>query len=135
MVSRHRHGTSELAAHGKARHRAPALLRVVRRVDHTGNLVVLTVAGDVDLSTLPVLEHHLAAAAPQNMIVDLDQVGFFSVAGVSALIRASGHARAARRHFAVVASNCPAARVLSLTRAEQSFAVFATVPDAISQLS
>lgn len=74
----------------------------------TGEIVVLRVAGDVDLATLSVLEWALAssiARQPMHLVVDLAGLEFCSARGMSMLFRAGVTAR--ERGFGYAISNVP----------------------------
>jgi anti-anti-sigma factor len=69
---------------------ATALLSVVvQQLDHT--ISVIHVAGEVDMGTGPLLQDHLRkvlATQPVRLVIDLSQVSFMGLAGVSVLISA-----------------------------------------------
>ncbi len=79
---------------------------------------VLTIVGELDLATAPLLELalHDSQRAPA-VVADLSKVGFLGFAGVDVLIRAAQRADSRLRRFAVVASTRPTQRALSLTDA------------------
>ncbi|HEV2087692.1 MAG TPA: anti-sigma factor antagonist [Cryptosporangiaceae bacterium] len=59
----------------------------------TGGAVAVTVAGEVDMATCPVLDEHLRAACQRAgpsgaMVIDLRAVRFFGAAGITVLLAA-----------------------------------------------
>ena len=63
----------------------------------SGHHVVLSVRGDVDLATAPVLRHRLAEALTgvTAVVVDLQGVGFMDSTGLGVLVSAHNRAAAA----------------------------------------
>ncbi|WP_194833136.1 STAS domain-containing protein [Nocardia sp. XZ_19_369] len=79
---------------------------------------LLTIVGELDLATAPLLELALRDSQHARAVVaDLSTVGFLGFAGVDVLIRAAVRADSRLRRFAVVASTRPTQRALSLTDA------------------
>ncbi|MFI9402389.1 STAS domain-containing protein [Nocardia sp. NPDC052316] len=79
---------------------------------------VLTIAGELDLATAPLLELALQDSRHAPAVVaDMSTVGFLGFAGVDVLIRAAQRAESRLRRFAVVASTRSTQRALSLTDA------------------
>src|ERR1700761_3203244 len=58
--------------------------------------VIVTITGDVDIATAPLLRERLArmAAAGTPVVVDLDRVSFIDAAGLGALVGAASQAAA-----------------------------------------
>ena len=77
------------------------------------------VAGELDISTTPILESKLADLEPQTrlVVVDLRQVEFVDSAGVHVLANATSRARSAGRRMVVVRNPATMDRVLTLTGA------------------
>lgn len=62
---------------------------VVQQLDHT--ISVVHIAGEVDMGTGPLLQDHLhkvLATRPERLVIDLSQVSFMGLAGLSVLISA-----------------------------------------------
>jgi anti-sigma B factor antagonist len=79
--------------------------------------VVLTVSGELDLSSAPELERALAesgAGRAQRVVIDLAQLTFMDSTGVSVLVRAKQEADAAGRVLAVRHPNGQVRRLLEL---------------------
>jgi anti-sigma B factor antagonist len=109
---------------------------VVRQTEPRAGLIVVRVAGELDLATAGQLQRQLWEVPPAAVvIVDLSEVRFLAVAGIAVLLRAAGRAREERRGFAVVAVRHIVTRVLRVTGADQEMKVFTTVSDAVRELS
>jgi anti-sigma B factor antagonist len=75
----------------------------VRRDDEDGR-VLLTFAGDLDLSTLPDAEREVRAAeaaAPAVLVVDLSELDFIDSSGVRLVLQAQARARESGRRLAI----------------------------------
>lgn len=83
-----------------------------------GAVLVLEVAGDIDMVSAPELDRRISdlvgRANFQRLVVDLTQVEFLAASGVSCLLRGHAAATAAGREMCVAAGSAPAARVLEL---------------------
>lgn len=92
---------------------------------------VVLVAGELDLATAPLLDAHLAEAARASglLVVDLTEVSFMGVAGITVLTR--HRARADR--FKVVAADRPVLRLFHLLDLVVAFDIHPTLADALSQ--
>jgi anti-sigma B factor antagonist len=108
---------------------------VVRRTEPRAGLIVVHVAGELDLATAGQLERRLLEVPPAAaVIVDLSEVRFLAVAGIAVLLRAAGRARDERRGFAVVVVRHNVTRVLRATGADRETTIFTTVSDAVREL-
>lgn len=79
---------------------------------------VLAISGELDLSSTPELETHLAEAfrsATKVVIVDLRELDFIDSTGLSALVRANQQAQDAGCEFGIVNGGAQVRRLLSLT--------------------
>ncbi|MFE5288744.1 STAS domain-containing protein [Nocardia sp. NPDC056611] len=88
---------------GESNHRG-ALLHITRSRP-SPSIVILSVTGEVDATTIDELREHLSdavAATGRLVVVDLSGVTFLSVSGIEALIDADDHARAHYRALCVV---------------------------------
>lgn len=80
--------------------------------------VVITVSGELDLATSPILEAALtrACAAPgDRVILDLRKVSFMDSTGLSVLVRAQLHATESSQDLAVAPGGDQVRRLLNLT--------------------
>lgn len=92
-----------------------ALLKIEARV--TGDAYLLAMAGELDRSTIGMLEPHLVDAelsGRRRILVDLGSIAFMDSAGLRALLRAV-EADATTDRMRVVASSRAVRRVLQLT--------------------
>ena len=98
------------------------------------NVVVVTVAGELDLLTTPQLTDAIESAAsrsPVGVIVDLSKLEFLASAGMNALVAANREiSRLAR--FAVVADGPATARPLKLIGLDKVVALHPTLADAFA---
>lgn len=70
--------------------------------------IVLRLAGEVDIASLPPIEHALGAAAAADVmeiVVDLTDVRFMGVSAINALVRAANDARGRDKVFRVVGAS------------------------------
>jgi anti-sigma B factor antagonist len=92
-------------------------------------LLVITVCGEVDMFTAPLLQarlHEQIRRSGPDLIVDLTAVGFLAAAGLTVLATAHNAAIAAGVAFRVVASTRPVLRPLQVT---ELAGVLACYPD------
>jgi anti-sigma B factor antagonist len=99
-------------------------------------IALLTVGGDVDLSTAPTLERAIDAVLmdrPRAFIIDLSAVEFLGSAGLRLLFAANEKAGIPGR-FGVVANNSAARKPIEVTQLDQFFSLFPTLDDAVKSL-
>ena len=102
--------------------------------------VVVTVVGEIDSATAPQLDellHTAAAERPEHLIIDLEQVTFFSAAGLAALLGARRRADDAECgvYLAGILSNRPVTRLLELTELATLFTVYPRAADALAAIT
>jgi anti-sigma B factor antagonist len=102
------------------------------RVRHQHGHVLVTVAGEVDISTVGELRKCLAglAAAGVPLIADLDQVTFIDATGLGALVGAARRAAAHGSSLHVVCSRPQTRNLLHLTGLDRRLGLCRTRPDA-----
>jgi anti-sigma B factor antagonist len=105
-------------------------LRVARLV--YVDVVVVTVAGDVDIGTAGLLEKGLTAARlialpPSAMVVDLRAVRFFGAAGLTALVRIDNNCREQGVVLQIMANQRSVLRPLEITGLIDLLPVVATL--------
>lgn len=89
--------------------------------------VVLEVAGEIDLATAPELQSRLDQLnAGDRIVVDLAKVTFIDSTGLRILITANEAAQAAGGSLAIVASEGPVTKLLSITGVDAWLDVHAT---------
>lgn len=106
----------------------------VRRTPYRPDLVVVTVAGEVDLGTLPALTQAFQADTPPVTVVDLTRVTFLSAAGLGVLLKQAEHAQAEDRCIGLVAHDSVAIRVLRRSGVAASIPTFESLSDAVREL-
>ncbi|HET9139345.1 DUF6292 family protein [Actinophytocola sp.] len=123
------HGdTAEVAA-------ADGLSVRVRHPD--AETAVLSVAGEIDMLTVPLLDEWIARtmrALPRLLVIDLSEVRFIGSAGLSALVRA-GQLAGEHSELRVVASNQVVLRPLAVTGLTRSIPVWSVLADALATMS
>jgi anti-sigma B factor antagonist len=105
-------------------------------VAHLDEIVVLTVGGDIDLSTAATLKTAIdgvLAGSPMALIVDLCAVEFLGSVGLHVLSAANEKARISRR-FVVVASSPATRRPIELTDLNELFPMYQTLDEAVTSL-
>lgn len=104
-------------------------------VRHTGDAVIVLVAGDVDLVTAGRLHDTVSvelAAAPGIVVIDLDQVTFFTSVGLTMLALAHRAARERGIDLRVVATNRAVLRPLEITGMRDDLAIYPRRSDALA---
>ncbi|GAB3149022.1 STAS domain-containing protein [Amycolatopsis stemonae] len=105
-----------------------------RRTEYRPGLLVLTLAGEIDALTLPILERELATVPPGTTVVDLSHVAFLGLAGARALAAAAERAGAEGSRFGVVANSRTLARLFRITGLAEVVPMFASLSDALREL-
>lgn len=105
-----------------------------RRTEYRPGFLVLTLTGEIDALTLPILERELGSAPPGTTVVDLTQVAFVGLAGARALAAAAERAGAEGRRFGVVATGRTLARLFRITGLAAAVPMFASLSDALREL-
>jgi anti-sigma B factor antagonist len=102
-------------------------------VAHREGVTVISIGGEIDLSTAPAFEAAIDGALderPPVVVVELSAVNFMSSAGLRIL--AATHERLCESdHLAVVASNPAVSRAIQLSGLDQLFSLYATLDDAL----
>jgi anti-sigma B factor antagonist len=102
-------------------------------VRHVADAVVVTVAGEIDMTTAPTFEHAVRqslAEHPATLIIDLTGAQFFSSAGIAVLVLA--HRQSAPTTLRVVAADRVVLRPLELTGLADDLAIRPTVEAALA---
>ncbi|GAA4003628.1 hypothetical protein GCM10022247_25670 [Allokutzneria multivorans] len=102
-----------------------------------GFAVVVTVFGEVDLASGPVLNTEVATASalatpPAPVVLDLTRVEFFSSDGLTLLAHHHEVCAGQRTPLRVVATTPPVLRPISLTDLDRTLDVFGSVAEALS---
>ncbi|HJS93653.1 MAG TPA: STAS domain-containing protein [Solirubrobacteraceae bacterium] len=128
----HRRVTTDVEVQAATRVEAPPAGLDVRRVDHPLG-VVLTLAGELDLATVPVLREWLdQVCAKVAVIIDLSRVRFIDSSGLDLLVRAERHLRDSGAQLVLVRGPRAVHRVFELTSLDSHFE-FCDSPSATSR--
>ncbi len=95
--------------------------------------LVLTVNGEVDLATAPVLDAAIADAwtPPQPLIIDATELPFMDSTGLGVLVKAALRARDEGGQIAMAAVGSRVHKVLAITGLDQHLAIYPTVEEAL----
>ncbi|MFL6122088.1 STAS domain-containing protein [Actinophytocola sp.] len=110
----------------------------VRTIREHSDTERVTLAGEIDLCTAPLLRAALAdtdAREVPNVLVDLSQVHFMALAGVHLLREASERRAAAGRRLVVAAPTSTVQRTLTLTEAALTLEIYVSAHSALSALA
>jgi anti-sigma B factor antagonist len=99
--------------------------------------MLVTVAGEVDIATVPQLQERLAALAASGrpLIVDLDRVTFIDAAGLRVLAGAASRAAAHRASLHVVCARHQVRRLFAITGLDRQIPLARTVTEACQSLA
>lgn len=94
---------------------------------HESGVPVVSVTGEIDLATAPVLEEALLGVAdgtPGAVIVDLTRCDFIDLRGLRVLLAARERLERSDRPLALVAGNPSLLRVFKITRVDDLFEIY-----------
>jgi anti-sigma B factor antagonist len=99
--------------------------------------VLVTVAGEVDIATVPRLRERLAAPAASGrpLIVDLDRVAFIDAAGLGVLASAARRAAALGVSLHAVCARHHVRRLFTITGLDRQIPLARTVTEACHNLA
>ena len=105
-------------------------------IDTRGSAVVVSVRGELDLATVPVLRARLdtvgeVSGSPSPLVVDLSAVTFIGSAGLALLVDLHNKCGERGIPLALVATGSVVPRAIQVTALDQVFAMHTTVEDAI----
>ena len=103
-------------------------------VAHRDGVAVVTVGGEIDLSTAPAFEAAIANAledAPTVLVVELSAVDFMASVGLRILASAREQLRGLVQ-LAVVANNPATRRPIQLTGLDKMLSLYRTLGDALT---
>ncbi|MBE1577804.1 STAS domain-containing protein [Amycolatopsis roodepoortensis] len=107
----------------------------VLRHEHTTGLLILTVTGELDATTTPLLHRQLDGNLPDRTVIDLSRVTFLGVAGLEVLEAAVTRAGRERRRLALVTSSPTDLRILRLFGLDVRVPVYPRLSDAIREVA
>jgi anti-anti-sigma factor len=102
-------------------------------IAESGDVTVVTVAGELDMATEPDFSRQVAAriqARPRAVVLDLNGLGFVGSAGLKALVEQQQGAEQQNVSLRLVLGGSPIERLLELTGLENTFAVYDTLDQA-----
>lgn len=103
---------------------------------HENGAVVLTVTGEVDLSTAPRLREAIVEAIADGatrLVVDLDHVEFLDSTGLGVLVGGLKRARSHDGDLALVCTQPRILKVFEITRLDSAFTIYKDVAEALEQ--
>src|ERR1700741_3902559 len=106
-----------------------------RRTPYRDDFFVVTVAGELDLKTAPILADALAGDFPPVLVADLTRVTFLSAAGMQVLLAAAERAREQGCCLGLVTDGQIALRVLRMSGVAASIPTFESLSDAVRELA
>ena len=121
-----------------ARHVTPGASQrfIVATEQLDGGVPVVSVIGEVDLATAPVLERTLRDAAEAQtgeVIVDLTWCSFFDSRGLTALLAARERLGHSDRSLGLVLSNPNVLKIFEITGFDQIFEIYPSLGAAMAQ--
>ena len=101
-------------------------------LDESGKWTVVSVTGEIDLSTSPALRQALqdAGSNGSNVVVDLSEVTFLDSTGLGDLVRARAAVIAGGGQFTLVVCQPRVRRVLEITGLDEVFFIHETLASA-----
>jgi anti-sigma B factor antagonist len=105
-------------------------------IDARGSAVVVSVRGELDLATVPVLRERLdsvgeVSSSPSPLVVDLSAVSFIGSAGLALLVDLHNRCTEQGTPLAIVATGSVVPRAIQVTALDQVFTVHPTVDAAL----
>ena len=97
------------------------------------NAAVLTVRGDVDLASAPLLESAIADSwqPPLRLVIDASDLPFMDSTGLGVLVKAALRARDEGGQVAMASVGSRVHKVLTITGLDAHVAIYDTVEDAL----
>jgi anti-sigma B factor antagonist len=110
---------------------------ITTSVAHREGVAVVSIGGEIDLSTAPAFEAAIAGALddhPPVLVIELSEVRFMASAGLRVL--AATHEKASKSaRIAIVASNAATSRPIQLTGLDKLMSLYPTLDDALTAIS
>ena len=103
--------------------------------EHESGTPVISVMGEVDLSTSPALEQTVLEVEEDRageMIVDLSRCSFLDSSGLRALLATAERSEQPSKRPAIVLSNPSVMRIFQLTKYDALFEIYPTVEAAVN---
>jgi anti-sigma B factor antagonist len=107
---------------------------ITTSVAHREGVSVVTIGGEIDLSTAPAFEAAIAGALdddPPVLVIELSEVRFMASVGLRIL--AAAHERVSKSaRVAIVADNPATSRPMQLTGLDKIISLYPTLDDALA---
>ncbi|SDM41990.1 STAS domain-containing protein [Allokutzneria albata] len=101
-----------------------------------GDAAVLTIGGEIDLDTAPLLHEAASACLDEVCVVDLTDVTFLGSAGLTALVNVTERAKERQASLRIVVdANQPVIRPIEITGLDRELALFHSVDEALQARS
>ena len=105
-------------------------------IDARGSAVVVSVGGELDLATVPVLRERLGSVdevsqVPSPLVVDLSALTFIGSAGLALLVELNNQCVERGVLLALVATGSVVPRAIQVTALDQVFSVHSSVDNAL----
>ena len=100
-----------------------------------GDVVVVSVRGELDLATVPVLRErldNLGQKAGSRLVVDLTALTFIGSAGLALLVDLHNRCKEQNTSLAIVATGSVVPRAIQVTALDQVLSVHSSVEEAIT---
>lgn len=110
---------------------------ITTSVAHSDGAAVVSIGGEIDLSTAPAFEEAIAQALESNLsvlVIELSEVTFMASVGLRILAATSEKVGESTR-IAVVANSLAASRPIQLTGLDTVVALYPTLDEALAGLS
>jgi anti-sigma B factor antagonist len=100
------------------------------------NICVVTLAGELDCDTAPLLAEYLRERAATYLVLDLEAVTFIAAAGINVIMSAqrNDHGIHGQLHVTGLARTTPVARVLRLIGVHQLLHVHADIGNLLDHI-
>ena len=107
---------------------------ITTAIAHREGVAVVSIGGEIDLSTAPAFEAAIATALEANpvvLVIELSQVSFMASVGLQILAATQGKFSKSIR-IAVVANSAAARRPIQLTGLDNVIALYPTLDEALT---
>jgi anti-sigma B factor antagonist len=107
---------------------------ITTSVAHREGVAVVTIGGEIDLSTAPAFEAAIAGALdrdPPVLVIELSQVSFMASVGLRILADTQEKVSKSAQ-VAIVASNLATSRPMQLTGLDKVMSMYPTLDDALT---
>ena len=109
---------------------------ITTSVAHREGVAVVSVGGEIDLSTAPAFEEVIAEAleeGPPALVIELSEVTFMASVGLR-ILAATQEEVGSSIQFAVVADHAAASRPMQLTGLDNVISLYPTLDEALTAL-